>query len=164
MELRSLQQKDAQRMLQWMHDKSVTKDLKANFAALQLEDCEKFIQEAGEDQHMALHLAIVDDQDVYMGTVSLKDINLVHGYAEFAIVLHPDAMGKGYGDYAMKEILRVGFTKYALAHIIWCVDDVNIRAVKFYNKHGYQEIMNPPVEYAERYHDISKIHWYGVNS
>ena len=69
MKLRNLEIKDAPLMLEWMHDKNVTSKLHRNFAAMKLEDCEKFIQSRILDKEK-LHLAIVDDNDEYMGTVS----------------------------------------------------------------------------------------------
>lgn len=60
-------------MLEWMHDPSVAGSLRADFASKTLRDCKDFIAttwEAGKN----LHLAIVDDNDIYMGTVSLKHI------------------------------------------------------------------------------------------
>ena len=74
MYLRKLQLKDAPLMLEWMHDDSVVKELQANFAEKTIEDCNQFIL-AAEDQTHNIHLAIADDYDEYMGTVSLKNIN-----------------------------------------------------------------------------------------
>ena len=70
MKLRKLCHRDAPLMLEWMHDPDCVENLQANFASKTLEDCERFVayaQEPGED----LHLAIVDENDTYMGTVSL---------------------------------------------------------------------------------------------
>lgn len=137
MQLRALQEKDAPLMLEWMHDPSVVKDLQANFAAKTLDDCLGFIrysQAATED----IHLAITDDSDEYMGTVSLKHIH--NGAAEFAITIRAGAMGKGYSAYGMAEIIRRGFREYGLDRIYWCVSPKNARAVRFYDKHNYPRV------------------------
>ena len=73
MKIRNLSLKDAPLMLEWMHDPDVVKDLQANFAAKTLEDCRAFIESA-QDTSANLHMAITDDNDEYMGTVSLKHI------------------------------------------------------------------------------------------
>ena len=39
-------------------------------------------------------MAITDDNDEYMGTVSLKNINYTDSFAEFAITVRRTAMGK----------------------------------------------------------------------
>ena len=136
MELRKLDIKDAIYMYEWMHDPSVVEHMRADFAHKTLEDCENFIKRA-KDTTGNLHLAIVDDNDNYMGTVSLK--NILNDTAEFAITVRKTAMGKGYSIYGMKEIIRIGFEKLGLKKIYWCVSLENIRACKFYDKNGYKQ-------------------------
>lgn len=92
MRLRDLEQRDATRMLAWMHDQSVVEKLQTNFAVKTLDDCREFIKNSKSDNN--IHLAIVDDNDLYMGTVSLKHIT--DKKAEFAITVCKAAMGKGY--------------------------------------------------------------------
>ena len=41
--------------------------------------------------------------------------------AEFAIVVHQEAMGQGYASFAMKEILQKGIEEQKLKAIYWCV-------------------------------------------
>lgn len=145
MQLRALQEKDAPLMLEWMHDPSVVKDLQANFAEKTMDDCLAFIrysQTATED----IHLAITNDEDEYMGTVSLKHLH--DGAAEFAITIRAGAMGKGFSAYGMQEIIRRGFAQYGLNKIYWCVSPKNQRAVRFYDKHNYPrvsvDLLDPP--------------------
>ena len=85
-----------------------------------------------------LHLAVVDDNNTYMGTVSLK--NIENDAAEFAITVRKNAMGKGFSKYAMSEIIRIGLEELNLKSIYWCVSPENKRAVKFYDKNGYMRI------------------------
>ena len=73
MHLRKLKTQDAQFMLEWMHDDSVIHYMRANFAAMQIDDCMNFIEESMYEKQN-VHLAITDDNDEYMGTVSLKNI------------------------------------------------------------------------------------------
>ena len=93
MKLRELRAKDAQLMLEWMHDPDVVKDLRRDFASKTLEDCLQFIQ-SSKNSKEDLHCAVVNDDDEYMGTVSLKHIRA--GKAEFGITVRSCAMGKGY--------------------------------------------------------------------
>lgn len=137
MKLRKLECKDAPFMLEWMHDQSVTEYLQADFATKTIEDCRQFIQDSRLDVQN-LHMAIVDNADIYMGTVSLKHIE--NGRAEFAIAIRTCAMGKGFSQYGMSEIIRIGFHDLHLYSIYWCVNPLNQRAVKFYDKNGYERI------------------------
>ena len=60
----------------------------------------------GKQTDTDLHLAVANDNDAYMGTVSLKHIH--DGTAEFAITVRACAMGKGYSQFGMVSILEIG--------------------------------------------------------
>ena len=137
MKLRKLQLKDAQLMLEWMHDDSVVHYLSTNFASKTIEDCEAFILQ-NQECNTDMNLAITDDSDEYMGTVSLKHIDYEKGTAEFAVTIRKCAMGKGYSSWGMAEILKKGIEELGLNNIYWCVSRINERAVRFYDKNQYQ--------------------------
>lgn len=166
MKLRKLEQKDAPFMLEWMHDESVVEYLQADFAHKTLEDCRSFI-EAAQDTTKNMHLAITDDNDEYMGTVSLK--NIENGSAEFAITIRKVAMGNGYSKYGMKEIIRIGLEELELNRIYWCVSPENIRACRFYDKNGYKQMKLTDYEKSRLItgggyspEQISRYKWYQV--
>lgn len=143
--LRKLQEEDAPYMLEWMHDPNVVRWLGKNFMGKKIDDCINFIHESeGEDGNV--NLAIVDQNDIYQGTVSLKHISKRHKNAEFAIVMRSEAMGKGYAQYAISKIIEYGFRELQLSSIYWSVSTSNERAIKFYEKNLFSKI---------RYDDIS---------
>lgn len=159
MKLRKLELKDAPLMLKWMHDESVVRYLQADFQSKTEEDCKKFISDSWNDKEN-LHLAIVDDRDIYQGTVSLKFIT--DSSAEFAITIRSSAMGKGISHTAMEQMIEIGFNKLHLSEIYWCVAPENTRAVRFYDKNGYQRIDSPTNFAGGRYTatQISSYIWY----
>lgn len=162
MKLRKLKIEDASLMLEWMHDKSVVKDMQDNFTEKTIEDCRKFIIKA-EDAIHDLHLAIIDDEDIYMGTVSLK--NIKDATAEFAIVIRKSAMGKGYSEYGMREIIRIGFEELGLKQIYWYVNKENSRAVRFYDKNGYKRADTPTLKICSEDCSIKQVQkyiWYSI--
>ena len=138
MRLRKLEEKDAPLMLEWMHDPSVVKYMQADFASKTIDDCVDFIKSAA-DRTTGIHFAVVDDNDEYMGTVSLKHIT--DNDAEFAITVRKAAMGRGFSTFAMKEIIEYGFNTLNLNSIYWCVRPENKRAVRFYDKNGYKRVI-----------------------
>ena len=95
-------------MLKWMHDLSVVEFMNADFASKTLKDCEDFIKK-NDVMDVNLNLAIVDDNDKYMGTVSLKNIDRTNGTAEFAITICREAMAAGFSKFAMAEIIKISF-------------------------------------------------------
>lgn len=163
MNIRELKEKDAPLMLEWMHDQAVVRDMRTPFAEKTLRDCMAFIQYSNGTQ-TDLNLAVVDDNDEYMGTVSLKHI--ADGMAEFGITVRKCAMRKGYSEYAMREIIRIGFREKNLHKIYWCVSPANARAIRFYDKNGYGRIREVPAPAWKNYSE-DEIHtfvWYEVNN
>ena len=161
MKLRKLEQRDAPLMLEWMHDSSVVSYLGTNFAEKTIDDCRGFIDWAnGTDSD--LHLAVADDKDEYMGTVSLKHI--AHGTAEFAITVRACAMGKGFSRFGMAAILEKGLRELGLSAIYWCVSRENVRAVRFYDKNGYLRTWDVPNHILNAYtqEQLSGFYWYRV--
>lgn len=140
MKLRKLELKDAPYMLEWMHDDFVVHDLRTNFAAKTIEDCNSFIVSA-QDESESIHLAIVDDHDEYMGTVSLKHIR--ENKAEFGITVRRCAMGKGFSQFGMESIVDYGYENRHIDYVYWCVDPNNKRAVRFYDKNEYKRCNAP---------------------
>ena len=159
MYLRKLELKDAPLMLAWMHDKSVVKNLKANFASKTISDCETFIRSSWDDKEN-INLAIATDTDEYMGTVSLKHIE--NSSAEFAITVRAEAMGKGYSWFGMETIIEKAFSEYGLECVYWCVSRANERAVRFYDKHNFHEALDIPASVMARYSDMTDLKWYSV--
>ena len=161
MHLRGLEIKDAPLMLEWMHDPGVTRYMRTDFSAKTLDDAEAFIRSSRENSH-DVHLAIASDSDVYMGTVSLKYVE--DGSAEFAITVRSEAMSRGYSWYAMEEILRRAFSEMGLNSVYWCVSRQNIRAMRFYDKHHFNEVLDIPQSILARYEGIGDLKWYAVLS
>jgi len=165
MRLRKLRPEDAPLMLEWMHDRDAVTHLRGNFAEKTLEDCEAFIA-ASEQNPEQLHLAIADENDTYMGTVSLKHIDRQRGDAEFAIAIRRCAMGKGFKQFAMQQILLVGLQELGLQTVFWCVSPENQRAVRFYDKGGYRKAEAVGLD-AGRYYEpnqLKSLLWYRVDA
>lgn len=104
MRLRPLQEKDIAGQLEWMHDAFVYVQFKQAFETFTYSDVLNFIKTGNNEQNH--HFAVVDDQDEYLGTVSLKNIDHVSSSAEFAIVIRRSAWGRGVGGFAVKAILK----------------------------------------------------------
>ena len=163
MKIRKLELKDSSLMLEWMHDTSITSNLQTDFANKTLEDCENFIISSLDDKEN-LNLAIVSDDDEYMGTVSLKHIDKQNGNAEFAITIRKKAMGRGYSIFGMSEILKIGIEELKLKNIDWCVSQSNLRAIRFYDKNSYCRIEHIPPNLLERYKNTPNLIWYTVDA
>ena len=146
-------------MLAWMHDKSVTQDLRTDFSSKTLQDAENFIKSSW-DSASDIHLAIASDTDEYMGTVSLKHIE--DETAEFGITVRSESMGKGYSWFGMESIIEKAFNELELECVYWCVSRNNTRAVRFYDKHNFHEALDIPQKVLERYEGVENLKWYSI--
>ena len=156
-DLRLLSNKDAKFMLEWMHDVDVVQYLKTDFLNKTIYDCLSFIKESQNNKDN-LHLAVVNEKDEYLGTISLKHIN--DEKAELGIVIRKCAMGKGYSSEALFKIFNIGKEKYNISHFYWCVDPKNERALRFYEKNGFKRYI--PFQKIAGYtvEEIKNYYWY----
>ncbi len=156
--LRPLALKDVDRMLEWMHDDDVTQYLRLDGKSATKESVSKFIADAQHiDQNC--HCAIVDENDLYYGTVSLKNIDKAAGEAEYAIALHSSAIGQRVAGIATELILECAFAQLGLRRVYLNVLDENKRAIKFYEKFGFNYIKNEAMDFggAAKY-----LRWYDI--
>lgn len=139
MRLRRLEEKDAEGMLEWMGDSEIQKAFRFHAEQADMKSVLNFIKNAdirladGKD----LHYAIVDKEDEYLGTISLKNVELSDKKAEYAISLRKKAQGKGVASAATEEILKVAFESYKLERIYLNVLSDNERAVRLYERMGF---------------------------
>ncbi len=136
MRLRKLEPKDAQGMLSWMHNPEISSVFQCDFQNFDLDRVNGFIESAQEDS-ANLHRACVDDNDRYLGTVSLKNIDPVAKNAEYAISFCKEAHGTGASAFATREILNIAFNELKLERVYLNVRGDNARANSFYKKFGF---------------------------
>lgn len=84
------------------------------------------------------HFAIVDEDDEHIGTISLKNIDFLHRKAEYAISVRGKWHGSGVAKKATEILVKYAFEELKLHKIYLNVLSDNIRAIKFYEKCGFQ--------------------------
>lgn len=135
--IRKLQKSDMPRMLEWMQDEAVTCQFKTEFCRFTEADVHGFIVNSFTE--MTKHFAVVNDDNQYCGTISLKNISKQDSNAEFAIVMRLDTQGSGLALQASKEILQYAFKELGLNRIYLNVLSDNGKAKHFYEKLGFQK-------------------------
>ncbi len=157
--LRKLALKDAEYMLEWMHDPSVYNYFQKQFNRITKEEVIAFIQNSYTDTD--IHFAFTDINDEYQGTVSLKQISLKNKNAEYAIVTRKIAQGKGYAFQATLEILQYAFHCLHLHKVYLNVIETNTHANRFYRKVGfyYEGTAKEHLLIDGHYHNL---HWYAM--
>ena len=139
MHLRSLEEKDAEGILEWMNDPDIQKCFRFSAQDKTREDVLDFIREAeiSPINGKSIHYAIADDHNKYLGTISLKNVDLQSMSAEYAISLRKCAQGKGIATWATKEILKKAFEEFHLQRVYLNVLSDNEKATRLYEKCGF---------------------------
>lgn len=133
--LRRLEKKDVPFMLEWMHDDDINCYFRYPFADMTAEKAIDFIEHSFDEKNK--HFAIVDDNDEYLGTISLKNISKSKLNAEYAIVTRKKAHGTGAAKKATMELLEYAFAGLGLHRVYLNVLSDNIAAQRLYEKCGF---------------------------
>lgn len=137
--LRKLEERDALGMLEWMQDSEIQKCFRFNMKDKSLEDVLSFIRNATviPRDGGSVHFAVVNENDEYMGTISLKNFNMDSKNAEYAISMRKQAQGTGLALKATKQLIDLAFNEFHLERVYLNVLSQNTRAVRFYEKAGF---------------------------
>jgi RimJ/RimL family protein N-acetyltransferase len=160
MKLRKLELKDAQGMLSWMKDPEVNCFFQFSTDNITIESVNKYINDA-QDTSCNMHLAITNDEDEYLGTISLKSIDNEAKNAEYAISLCKKAHGTGVAFKSTKEILRIAFEDLNLHRVYLNVIEENERANNFYKKCGFV-FEGKFREHLDIRGDLKNLNWYSL--
>ncbi|WP_165253947.1 GNAT family protein [Adlercreutzia sp. ZJ304] len=158
--LRALRESDAKGMLEWMHDDNIASVFQYNFRSMTLDDVLTFIEQTKQGG-LSLHFAIVDANDEYMGTVSLKNIDNKNRNAEYAISTRAKAHGTGIANRATLDVLHYAFRELNLHKVYLNVRTDNVRANRFYEKVGFEfeGTSKDMLCIDDKYYDLN---WYGI--
>ena len=160
MKLRKLEKKDIPFMLEWMQDKEQAAFFRFDPDSVTEETGAAYIEKA-QDQDPDYHFAVVDQNDEYLGTISLKQVDRTNGHAEYAVSMRKCAIGKGIAAEATREILEYARRELGLHRVYLNVFSDNIRARKFYEKMGFTfegEFVDH-IYVRQAYKNLS---WYGI--
>jgi RimJ/RimL family protein N-acetyltransferase len=134
--LRILETKDAPHMLEWLLDSEMSVYFRFDTLGSTMDSVLSFIKKS-QDIEIDANFAIVDTDDEYLGTISLKSIDKTAKSAEYAISLRKKAQGKGYGYLATVKILDYAFDTLGLERVFLNVLSSNVNAISFYEKFGF---------------------------
>lgn len=139
MKLRKLNEKDAEGMLEWMHDPEIQNSFQIDMINRTREDVIEFIRHSRIDmaEGESIHYAIADDADEYLGTISLKNMDLMAKNAEYAICLRKKAQGRGIAVEATRELLKRAFLEFNMERVYLNVLSENRKAIRLYEKCGF---------------------------
>jgi RimJ/RimL family protein N-acetyltransferase/dTDP-4-dehydrorhamnose 3,5-epimerase-like enzyme len=158
--LRSLKLTDSPLMLEWQHDPNLAQFFRRDFTRTTKKQVADFIARSHDDPAQC-HYAIVNEDDEYLGTISLKNINQQDHNAEYAVALRQKAIGQGVARVATTQLLQLAFGKLKLHKVFLTVLADNQRARRFYEKMGFvfEGEAQEQVCLNSRYHHLA---YYGL--
>ena len=147
-------------MYEWMTDPSITVFFRFDASKISLSGCERFIENARSDPN-AVHFSIVDEQDEYLGTISLKDIDPENKCAEYAVSTRKKSHGSGAALEATRLILSYAFDELNLERVYLNVLAENGRANAFYRKAGFR-LTRREADALELRGERKALNWYEI--
>ena len=160
--LRPLEAKDAQRMVEMMRDSLTTRYLQIGGPDYTEATALGFIASTC-DESRHLHRAVVDKDDIFQGTVSLKNLDTDKKEAEYAISMHPEAQGKGAAKAASAGILEIAQAR-GLTRVYLNVLEENQRANRFYQKFGFRYTHTTTMDFHGEPKALNWYEWTGEES
>lgn len=134
--LRRLELRDGVGMLEWLNDFEVSNFFSFKNQSHSIETVQAYIQKSHHDD-LNKHFAIVNESDEYLGTISLKKIDLYNLNAEYAIAIRRSAWGKGVGTQASKHLINYAIMDLNLHKIYLNVLTSNTNAIRLYENLGF---------------------------
>ncbi len=156
--LRALIEKDIEGIMEWINDNEINRFFSFDPKKITVEKEKEFIKNSQTDT--TIHLCIADENDDYLGTISLKNIDA--NSAEYSIVTRRKAFGKGIGFNATISILDKAFNELGLKKVYLNVLENNIRAKKLYKRVGFKPYdgLYSSVEIRK---EKLKLEWFEIN-
>lgn len=135
--LRKLKKDDAKYMMEFCKDNEISKSFKFTRKDCSINKFNSFIERSWDDSENK-HFAIENSNNEFVGTVSLKNISYIDGNAEYSIVTLRKFWGSGIAKFATRKIIDIAFNELGLRKIYLNVISTNKRAIKFYEKLGFE--------------------------
>jgi len=129
---------DVEKYTEWLNDIDITSNL-----ALINQNISIYTEKEFLSNLLKTHCyAIVDlATDTLLGNVALVDVNHFYRTAELGIFIgFKDYLHKGYGEEAIRLILRYAFNYLNIRNVMLKVYAFNERAIQCYKKVGFKEI------------------------
>ena len=138
MRIRAIEKKDLNAMFELCSQSEISNLIDCSYPDSK-EELVVFLENT-RDKADEKHFAIVNSDDEFEGLSCLRHINSTENRAALSIIVKPEVFTKGYAWFGMVETLKYGFNTLGLEQIYWCVHKDNMRALRFFRKHGFNSL------------------------
>ena len=137
--LRPLELADLERTFRWHNDPELYRTLVSPFRHVSRSAEDGWIRKKMEFSNAEMQFAIcLDEGPRHIGNIHMRGIDWVSRTAETGIFIgEKDLQGKGYGQQAMRLLLKHAFNDLALLRVWLTVFDDNLGAIRSYEKVGF---------------------------
>lgn len=153
--LRPYRMDDAEAILYGASDPELRR-LTGSHATFTLEQTQRYVERSMQPNDDRAGFIIAEPETMHpLGEVVILDIDSHNRSAGIRITLfHTDYLNKGYGSEAMRLMVDYGFRTLKLHRIMLEVFDFNPRAIKVYEKVGFQQegVLRDALFYDGVYH------------
>lgn len=146
-------------MMSWVNNHEITgKFAKFNCNLTRDEEASHIRQMMASKTERAF--AMESEEGKYLGDISLHEIDWNAKKARMSILIaSKEERGKGYGESAIRQLLKIAFNELSL-HKVWLVVfEENEKAIGLYRKCGFQEegILKGEYFVKGKYHDMVRM-------
>ena len=136
--LRELERSDIPMLNKWRNQPELIRLLGAPFRYINDEVDYAWFDNYMCSRNTCVRCAILNDEDEFIGLVSLTNIDMLNQSAEFHIMIgSKESHHKGAGTYATKKILEHAFYNLNIQRVELTVLNNNTIAIDFYEKIGF---------------------------
>ncbi len=157
--LRPLSIEDVDNVMTWVNDNEVIKNI-ANFDhVFSREEERKFLEKLTKSENDRVY-SVENEKGEYIGQVGVNQIYWPARVGRLAMTIgNKEYQGKGYGQAALRELLRISFEELKM-HKLWgVVFKTNERMRHILHKNGFELEGTLREEYILRgeYHDVVRM-------
>lgn len=155
--LRAIERSDVPKLWEWTQDHEIMRFRDYPTPPSSLVEAEKEYDDNLGQPSEHLHFAVCTLDGELIGEISLRYVDHRTGSAEFTIAIgNKEYWGRGYGSDATRALARFAFDQYNLHRITLYVHAFNERAIRAYEKSGFQrEGLMREAHYMDgRYSDV----------
>lgn len=158
-----LREEDMPSLSQWYQDGDFARQLELHpvIPRSQKQLTEEWVEQAQKSNTMYAFAIRTISQDEFIGMTELAGIQWSHGNSWVGLAIAPAFQNQGYGRETMELILRFAFHELNLHRIQLMVFGYNERAIKLYEKLGFQR-EGTYREFLKRDGQYFDVHLYGL--
>jgi RimJ/RimL family protein N-acetyltransferase len=138
--LRALGSDDIENCLRWHNDQELNRFLLGTFHYVNRDTEMNWLKKVQTPSNQDVNLAIcLSDNGQHVGNIYIRDIDWIFRRGELHVLIgEQEHRGKGYGEAAVRLLIRYAFDSLGLHRIYLLVLENNQAAIRMYSRCGFE--------------------------